>query len=166
MDKKHKIIYAIDAILILGSMIGIFLAVGYVTPLVIAPVDNLVTSESSVLFEFENADKLFIDDNVEFISPQEISVEDDLVVSMKPGKYYWKVEGIFESEIRELTVQSEVDLRLNKVEGEDRYEVTNAGNTRLNVDIYDKGSLVGNTILDVDGSSVEKGDKFIGGQDE
>jgi hypothetical protein len=167
MDKLHKIIYTVDAILVFGSMIGIFFFVGYATPLVIAPIDNYVTSETSVLFEFEKADKLYIDDNLEFSSPEEIFVEDDLVINMKPGKYYWKVEGVLQSDIRELTVQSEVNLKLDKVDGaEDKYEVTNAGNVKLNVDIYDKGSLIGNTILDIDEISEEKGTRFIGGQNE
>jgi len=48
----------------------------------------------------------------------------------------------------------------------ENYEVVNAGNTRLKVDIFNNETLVGNVILNVDKSANVSGTKFIGSEDE
>ena len=159
---KHKHIPMVDMILVGVSLIALLGVVGYTRPLVIAPLDGVVSANSAVLFEFEKADLILIDDNIRFSSPREMYVEDNLVVNLKPGKYYWKIVGISESEVRELTILSEVDLQL-KDKGES-YEVVNAGNTNLEVEVYDGSSLVDELLLGVDESVNSDGDKFIGGQ--
>lgn len=164
MELKDRHIYAIDLALVAGTLIVIIGLLGYAQPLVIAPIDELSTLNSSVLFEFEKAEVILIDDNIDFSSPDEIYAKDNLVINLKPGKYYWKVSGTFESEIRTLTILSNVDLKLK--EKEDKYEIVNSGNERLNVDVYRNSTLIGNVILERDESSVEKADKFIGRQDE
>ena len=106
-----------------------------------------------------------IDDNIEFTSPEEFLAEEGLEINLKPGKYYWKAVGVLKSEVRELTIQSEVDLRLRKLEG-DNYGVFNAGNVNLNVDVYGEDGLVGQMKLEVDEEGESEGTKFVGGQDE
>ena len=164
IDKKHMI--AIDFVLIVGTLLLIAGFVGYARPLIIAPVDGLVTTETAVLFSFEKADLILIDDNLAFTSPTEIYVKDNLIINLKPGVYYWKVVGISESMVRELTIESEVDLKLKESENGEEYEVVNSGNTRLNVDVYHGGVLSGNVVLDVDESEEVSGTKFIGREDE
>ena len=59
-----KKIYIIDALMIVGTILTIFGTLGYfgyLDPLIIAPVDNLVTSNTSVLFSFEKADIIYSD---------------------------------------------------------------------------------------------------------
>jgi hypothetical protein len=162
--KYRKHIIAIDFIVVVGTLGIIALLVGYGQPLVIAPLDDLTTSDGSVLFVFEKANLILIDDNNRFTSPLIIEAEDNLVINLKPGVYYWKVEGALSSDVRSLTIQSEVDLKLR--EKEEEYEVVNSGNTRLNVNIYEDGALTGNVILDVDEEEEVSGTKFVGGQDE
>jgi len=166
MNKK---IYLIDALMIVGTIMTIFGTLGYfgyLEPLIIAPADNLVTNNASVLFSFERADVIFIDDNMNFTSPEKIYVENDLVVRLEPGTYYWKIEGVFESEIRKFTILSQVDLRLREA-GYEFYEVVNSGNIGLNVEVYDENeTMIDEILLDVDESEKAKGNKFIGVQNE
>jgi hypothetical protein len=160
INKKH--IYLLDVLIIGISLAAVLGIIGYTKPLVIAPLDDTITSDNLVLFEFEKAKKIMIDDNLQFSSPEEIYVENNLIVNLKPGKYYWKVEGTRESEIRELTILSEVDLQLR--EKKEKYEVINAGNTKLDVEVYENGSLKDKLLLDIDESRDVKGEKFIGEQ--
>jgi len=160
---KNKI-YAIDLIVLVGSLVVILGIVGYATPLIISPSDNSVTANNSVLFSFEKGSAIMIDDNKDFSSPEIINVENNLVINLKPGHYYWKVKGLLQSEIREFTIQSEVELKLK--EAGNKFEVVNAGNVELNVDIYNNESLNGSIILKVDENKNVSGTKFIGSQNE
>ena len=159
---KNKKILAIDLILIAGSLIAVYILVSYYKPVALSPSDNLVSREA-VLFEFSNGNEVWLDDNLEFTSPMKISAQDDLVINLKPGHYYWKVIGeLGSSDVRELTIESEINLKLRK-SGEG-FEVVNAGNIELSVDVYEYGKLKENVILGVDESV--SGDKFVGRQNE
>jgi len=164
-DKISRWIKSIDFVVVALSLIIVVGLVGYGTPLVISPQDDLETTSTEVLFEFSKADKILLDDNLEFSSPEEIYAENNLIVNLKPGTYYWKVIGIDESEIRELTIKSKVDLRLQK-SADGKYEVVNAGNVGLDVEIFNKGDFVGRVILEPKISEEFEGDKFIGGENE
>ena len=161
---KTKHIYAIDFAVIVGSLLLLIIVVGYASPLIIAPVNNLETTNDSVLFLIEKADLILIDDNVEFTSPDEISIKDGMVIRLKPGIYYWKAVGVLESKIRTLTINSEVDLRIEKV-GED-YGLVNAGNVNLHIEVYNGTELVDNKKLGVGEKREISGTKFIGEWDE
>lgn len=152
----------IDMVLIFGTIIFLAGFVNYAQPLIIAPIDNLETTNSAVLFEFERGNVILIDDNLEFSSPQRIYAEDNLIINLKEGKYYWKIEGVMKSDVREFTILSEVNLKLKKVK--DKYRIVNAGNVELDVDIYDNRSFVGNVILDIDEEKEISGTKFVGKQ--
>lgn len=152
VNKKHVLV--IDAILIVGSLLIVGGLVGYARPLVIAPLDDYTTVNNSVLFEFEKADLILIDDNLDFSSPREVYVQNDIVINLEPGVYYWKVVGALESEVRELTIESDINLKIKESQN-GNYEVVNAGNTELEVDVYDHGRLSGKVVLDVDESSEE-----------
>ena len=165
----NRMILKIDLVLIIGSLVVLVFLVGYVSPLVIAPLDNYESLERRVLFSIEKADRLLIDDNMEFSSPDEYSAEDGLKIDLEPGKYYWKAVGVVNSEVRTLTINSEVSLEL-RVSDEGNYEVVNAGNVWLDVDVYDGEELVDKVKLSVGDGSRElrieseelEGTKFIG----
>jgi hypothetical protein len=160
MDMKRTILL-IDFVLVVGSLIAVGFFVDYARPLVIAPINDYKTTNSSILFEFEKAELILIDDNLEFVSPKKIYVEDNIIINLKPGVYYWKVLGTLESEIREFTIESNVDLKVREsLEG--NYEVVNAGNTKLEVEIYDHGRFTEKIVLDVNENLDIEGDKFIG----
>ena len=161
----NKKILAIDLVLVLGSLLVIAGLVGYTQPKVIAPIDDYVSTNGNVLFEFKKADLILIDDNIKFSSPTEIHVKDGILVNLKPGNYYWKIIGVFESEVRQLTIKSEIELRLNEKE-DGNYEVVNSGNTKLNVDVYNNGKLTGKVALNPGETDVKKGNKFLGGQND
>lgn len=156
----HKHILVIDAVLILGSLLLIAGLVGYARPLVIAPLDELVTANSSVLFEFEKADYILIDDNLQFTSPQQVYVSDSIVVNLEPGVYYWKAVGALSSEVRALTIESVVDLQIR--ESENGIAVVNYGNTELEVSVYNQGAFSESFVVGVSGARSAEGDKFIG----
>jgi hypothetical protein len=160
MNKKHIIM--IDLIVVVGTLVIIAGFVGYSRPLVISPLDDLITSDTSVLFSFQKADVILIDDNRDFTSPAKYQAENNLVINLRPGIYFWKVEGTLASFTRKLTIESEVDLML-KDDGEN-YRVVNSGNTKLSVDIFENGTLTGNVIIDVDEEEKVDGNKFIGDQ--
>jgi len=161
-----KKIYIIDATIIAGTLLTLIVSmlyIGYVNPLVIAPSDNFETMNTSVLFSFENAGEILIDDNPEFSSPEKINAKDNLIVRLVPGTYYWKVRGEMKSETRKLTVLSEIGLKL-KSTGENSYEVVNSGNTALNVEVYENETLIDKIALKADESKNSSGTKFIGGE--
>ena len=164
---KSKHIISIDLALIFGTIFIVVLMIGYVRPLAIAPLDNLITSNASVLFEFSNADTILIDDNLDFSSPEKIYAENNLVINFKPGIYYWKISNSIAGtgETRELTILSEVNLKLKKINNT-LFEVVNAGNTWLNVDIYKDGKLTGNVVLGIEENKILSGTKFAGVQNE
>ena len=157
---KTKHVYTVDLILIVGTLACLIFLVGYSRPLVIAPLDEFETTNGSVLFLIEKAEFVFIDDNIEFSSPEKFSVEDGLVINLKPGVYYWSAESVLKSEIRKLTINSEVDLKLRKLE--QGYGITNAGNTRLDVEVYNGTSLIDRIKLDVSDEKNLSGTKFVG----
>lgn len=164
INTARRIIYLADALVVGVSLFILLGIIGYTQPMVIAPMDEYSTSNTSVLFSFSKADVILIDDNLEFTSPTRIYAKDNLVINLKPGKYYWKVEGVFPSEIRTLLIKANVDLRLRQTDG--AYEVINGGNTKLNVKVYDNEQEIERRTLDVGNSVNASGTKFIGGQDE
>lgn len=155
-----KLINKIDIAVLGVSIFSLMILVGYASPLVISPVNNLQTSDNEILFEINNADTLLIDDNFDFTTPNEYKVEEGLRLNLEPGVYYWKVKGVFGSEIRTLTVNSKVDLQIRK--NEEGYEVFNAGNVRLNVEVYNGTSLVETKKVEAGNLIEANGSKFVG----
>ena len=155
-------IYKIDLAIVGVSLVALIFLVGYVSPLVISPLDNYESSEASVLFSVEKAEAILIDDNIGFSSPDSYSVRDGLQIDLEPGEYFWKAVGVVDSDVRTLTIKSRVSLEFRDSEG--GYDVVNSGNVRLNVDVYDGMKLVEQRQLEV-GESVDGGDKYVGGYD-
>ncbi len=165
--KNIKLIYLIDGILLLGTIGIILFSLFYLKPSLTSPEDKFTTT-GAVLFNFEKGDKLYIDDNSKFTSPEIFVVSKDMLINLNPGTYYWKVEGILPSEIRQFTITSYVELRIRETRDGRGYELVNGGNERLNVDVYEGGSLTGSFILErEDEKNIEnKPNKtYIGGKD-
>ena len=91
-------------VLIVGTLLTLIIVMGYATPLVISPIDNVTTTESIVLFSIEHAETLVIDDNIDFTSPDEYALKEGLSLNLEPGVYYWKAVGVTKSEIRTLKI--------------------------------------------------------------
>ena len=165
LDKKTIRIIDIALIVVtLAAIVIIALLVGFRTPYVIFPQDNLTTNEDTILFSFGNAEEILIDDNQNFTSPKILKVKDDLLISLEPGVYYWKVRGILDSDVRKLTIQSVIDLKMSKTD--EGYVLKNAGNKNLNIEVYNGSNLEENfSLLKSDEKDVS-GSKFIGSQDE
>jgi hypothetical protein len=160
-----KTVHKIDFAVVFVSVFALIFLVGYVRPLVIAPIDNYSTSETTVLFSIENADRILIDDNADFTTPEEYAVKDGAEINLEPGEYYWKAVGVGNSEVRTLKIMSEVNLEMRD-SGEGSYEIVNSGNVRLNVEVYNGSNLVENVKLGIGEERLSGGDKFVGGQDE
>jgi|TARA_B100001971_G_scaffold166717_1_gene157731 hypothetical protein len=154
-------IYKIDLIMIIVSLLVLITVVVYSRPLIIAPINNYESTEKSVLFFIEKADKLLIDDNIDFTTPTEYFMKDGLKIDLKPGKYYWKAVGALQSEIRTITINSIVSLSLKET-GEEGFEVINIGNIELNVEIYNGTELVENIRLGISEEIQKEGSKFVG----
>lgn len=150
MRLKSTIIRASDVVILVVTLIALLVLVGYSRPLVISPLDRFTTTNASVLFSFERGKGILLDDNSEFSSPEFINTEKDLIVTLQPGKYYWKAEGIIDSAVHTLTVLSLVDLQLKK-NGE-YYEVINTGNVVTNVSFYEDDLIVNTELLAIDSS--------------
>ena len=157
---NNKKIFAIDMALIVGTLFVIIAIVGYSTPLVISPINNLNTTTSEILFSIKNADTLLIDDNMNFSSPEKHKLTDKLELRLEPGIYYWKAVGILQSEIRTLTIETAIILELRQ--NKDGYNVVNAGNVALNVDVYNQTQLVDQLELSPAEETKSNGNKFEG----
>ena len=69
--------------------------------------------------------------------------------------------GVRQTEIRTLTINTLVSLRLDKTES--GFNVVNSGNVNLNVEVYNNSELIDEIYLESGGKINELGDKFIGG---
>ena len=70
------------------------------------------------------------------------------MINLKPGKYYWEFVNISDNEIKEFSILSKVDLKF--VDKDDKFEVVNVGDTKLNVKLYNHGEFTGNIILNTE----------------
>jgi hypothetical protein len=162
MDKN--VIKIIDMFLVVGTLCFVLLFLGYATPRVIAPIDKYNTTNDKVLFEFSKGEKLMIDSDEDFVNAREIPAREDIVVSLKPGIYYWKVVGLTgESGVRKLVVNSEAELTLKEMNG--RYVLFNIGNVELRIEAYSLERMSESELKIGESNGVE-GEKFVGGQNE
>ena len=162
-SQKHVV--AIDMVLIVGSLIVLAWLVGFSSPLVISPIADYESVGSDILFYIENADKILIDNDMDFVDADEYLLREGFKLSFEPGIYYWKAVGVMESEVRSLTIVDAVVL--NVIESKNgSYEVVNAGSIGLNVEIYNNESeFVENVSLSPYDSIEIEENKYVGGFD-
>lgn len=164
MIKNKKIIWAIDIFLVGTMLLAILGYIGYVSPQVIAPIDNFVSDKNTILFSVGSSEYILIDDNLDFSSPEKVYVKDGAEITLIPGKYYWKTKNNDFNEIRTLDILSNIDLKIVSV-GEE-YNIVNSGNLDLNVEVYDNQTKVGEFDLSPLQNKEMNGTKFIGAQYE
>ena len=100
---RKRIDFIVIALTLALIIIG-FTMIANAKPVVRSPVGNIITTDTSVLFEFEKANIILLDDNPEFSSPEKIYAKDNLIISLNPGTYYWRVAGAFDSDARNLSI--------------------------------------------------------------
>ena len=145
---KNKLIYIGIGILII--LLFIFTNQNLVQ---IYPENNSMTTERQPIFKWiGKANKLIVDDNKEFVSPVIENVDSNpykIKNKLNFNTYYWKLIGTKNSSVLQFTVQSLVALKLNNES--DLYNVTNVGNTGIEVEIHQKKpflKITGSIILD------------------
>ena len=136
-------------------LIGILLIVliaKSMAPLQIYPKNLAEIRDTRPVFKWVgSAEKIIVDDNLEFTSPIIENVHGNshqLEKILNFTTYYWKLAGSKESKTRQFTVNSVVALSLK--EKEDIYELTNVGTSDLDIEKQEKDSfwkITGNLIL-------------------
>ena len=157
-------IYTMDIVVVVGTLLVLVGAGFYARPLIIAPLDNITTTNSSVLFSIERGESILIDDNPEFTSPETVVIHNTLTITLRPGTYYWKVVGVGESEIRKLVVSSRVELRLQ--ESGDKYTLVNEGNVLTNVTFLANESVITSRVIAVHEVTPSEGTRAEGREHE
>jgi hypothetical protein len=139
---KNKMIQRIDIIIVAVTALTLVLAAIFAGGRILGTRE---ISSSAVLFKFKTGDTILIDDNPNFSSPEKVEVKNDMLISMSKGTYYWKINLEDESKTIQFTNNEEVGFKIRK--SDEGYEVVNAGNNSLNVDVYEKGVMTGKIIL-------------------
>ena len=162
MTNKINLVKKVDKYLLAGS---ILIAI-VVFSLFVFGTGFKKTEVNNSLFSFKSGSVILIDKNLNFKSPERVEAKDNLVINLKKGIYYWKVDdAIPKDDVVQLQItESAASLKLRKLDV--GYEVINFGNVSLNVDIYSSGKFTGSVILDGDDSGEVSGVVNIGGGDD
>lgn len=145
MDKKYLII--IDAVVLLGSLLTIFLLLDYSQPLVIAP---LSSEQADLLIIIHSKDYIILDDSSKFDSPQTIFIDD--YISLESGIYFIKFSNNGKSDIRQIEFELDVKLQLRKLD-DSNLGIFNIGESDLKIDTYEIGSLIDTSIASSGGNN-------------
>jgi len=157
-----KDIAKIDRIVLAASVLVIFVIAFVVAQNMIAGSSNF----NKELFSFKSGSVILIDENLNFRSPDKVEAKDNLVINLKKGIYYWKVEDAIPAEdVVQLEIKdSAASLKLKK--SNEGYDVVNFGNSTLNVDVYSSGKFTGSVILGGGDAGEVSGIVTIGGENE
>lgn len=147
MKIYNRKIYIADVLVVAISVATLLFFARYAQPLVIAPLSDFKTTNTSVLFSIERGSILLIDDSSTFSSPESFPLSDNLVLSLQPGVYFWKVEGIVDSPVRKMVIDSIVDLQIQ--ENENGYNVFNTGTVPANVTFYANDTLIDSRVISI-----------------
>lgn len=140
---NKSIIYAIDMVLLVGTLLILLMSINYAAPLVIAPVSNL--TETDVLMTVGNVETIFLDTSNNFQNAQTFLLSDGLTLELFPGTYFIKYSEESITQIRSFIIQSNVILTFRKV-GKS-YEIINGGEKNIRVELNDINSKVDEVIL-------------------
>lgn len=127
MNKK-KMLWILAIVILFGLVIKVPLNPKY---------DEIRTDREVEFKVFGFANEVKIDDNLDFVSP--IVKNKPFILDLDPGIYYWKADNSFL--IGKFTIQSEVNVKLEKLEEE--YILHNLGNTQIDLDIKGSFGLTG-----------------------
>ena len=115
-----------------------FLSLVSITPLY--PINEEITKTSPMFKWSGNAKYILIDDNPDFSSPiieKAEGGEHSLEKPLSFGVHYWKLKGYSESKTSMFTINSIVDLELEKTET-NQARLLNSGNSDIKVFHYEK----------------------------
>lgn len=123
-------------------ILAVVILTGLVLKVPLNPKYGEIRTDREVEFKvFGFANEIKVDDNLEFVSP---AVKDKpFVFDLEPGEYYWKADNSFL--IGKFTIQSEVNVALEKLE--DKYRISNLGNTEVDLGITGNSFLTGAAVL-------------------
>lgn len=158
---ENKNIMRIDRILLAGSILAVV-----VIAFILAHNALFGENASRELFSFKSGSVILIDENLNFKSPERVEVEDNLVINLKKGIYYWKVEDAIPAEdVVQLEIKDTI-ASLKLVRSLEGYEVVNSGDSTLNVDVYSSGRFTGRVVLGSENEGEVSRSVTIGGEDE
>jgi hypothetical protein len=104
---KSKKLWAIDAMIILGTLVALGLIVNYAISEKIA-FSPEEAERTDTLFRLEGVDEISLDDNSQFRSPEKIEIVDGERIELRRGNYYLKTVHGDREEIR--TIETEEDI--------------------------------------------------------
>lgn len=117
---------------------------------------------NQVAFRPISANVIVLSESPDFSNPRYLDIEEDVLLRLEPGKYYWKADnGLIEGFGNEFVIDSEVGLEL--VDGEDGKVIKNVGDVLLKVEETEDGGFVGHVSLspneerEVSGKGLYKG---------
>jgi len=141
---KHIKIIGIQAIFLIAVLIVIYF---------LYPKTEVNVNENLVDFKSINANVIIISENPDFSNPRYLKIEEggNAALNLNPGTYYWKADnGIIEGMKNEIIIKSEVGIEINRTEN--KSELINIGNVKINVTRNEEGVLVGYVTLEPDES--------------
>jgi len=144
----------------------IFLVVILSVVYILYPRTEVILNKDFVSFNSINANVIIISENPDFSNPKylDLSERKNISLSLEPGTYYWKSDnGVIQGLKNEFTIESEVGLSINR--GENKTDLINVGNVKINVTKDEKGVMVGHVILGPEESEkIEDSGEYTGRQ--
>ncbi len=162
MEKKGNAVNKIDKVILVGTVV-LFLVTLVAFMLTANSFGSNNRASSNTLFSFKSGSVILIDSNINFRFPERIVAKDNLVIIIRNGTYYWKIEDAIPEDVIELNItEPVVNLKLKK--SEEGYNVVNYNNGTLNVDMYRKDGLTGTVILENEEDNEVSGVVYVGGK--
>jgi len=131
------------------------------------PTTNATVDGNWVNFKAINAKVIMISENPDFSNPRylDLTQRKNLSLNLNPGTYYWKSDnGIIEGLRNEFVVVSEVGMKTDKTDN--KTDLVNIGNVKINVSRNKEGVLVGNVILSPEQyEQIENSGNYVGRQE-
>lgn len=147
-NESHGLAKVLDVILISTFLVSMLGVIGFYQPLVVGPLDVQELNNSIVLFDLDLGERILIDKNLDFLSPDVYDLNEGEVIVLERGVYYWKVVGsVEEGDVKKLTVESSVRLGIKKSGSGDKFEVVNLDDKEFDVSVYNGEEIVSNFIL-------------------
>lgn len=121
--------------------------------------------EQNYLFSFRSGSVILIDSDMNFKASERITAQDNLLIVLRQGVYYWKIEDAIPEDVILLNItEKSIGLKLRK--SSEGYDVVNFNNASLNVDIYREGGLTGRVIVGEYEDNMVSKVVYVGGENE
>ena len=149
--------------IIIGQII--FLAVVITAVYFLYPRTEISIQEDVVRFNPINAKVIIFSENPDFSNPRYLEINEEVSLNLKPGTYYWKASNdLIEGFKNKFTIESEVSMKVDV--SENKSDLVNVGNVKINVSKTKNGVMVGHIILEPEESEeIENSGKYTGRQE-